>query len=229
MGTRTLDMDKVLILIAAVYAAPFPEGDQAPYGQPPAPYGPQPRPYGPTQKYEPAPIPYKPAPAPYQPAPAPYKPAPAPYKPAPAPYKPEPAPVYKVEEEEEYAPQPYKYEYGVQDDYTNAAFAKSESQNEVGTVTGSYKVNLPDGRIQTVTYTADEVGGFKAEVTYEGTPIYHRNPKRAMVYTVAQVLLNLTPPPSTILNLCTTVTPYHHKSIYPRNMYQIKFTGGRQS
>merc|ERR1719370_2402628 len=168
-------MDKVLILIAAVSAAPFPEGDQAPYGQPPAPYGPQPRPYVPPQKYEPAPIPYKPAPAPYQPAPAPYKPAPAPFKPEPAPYK--PAPVYKVEEEEEYAPQPYKYEYGVQDDYTNAAFAKSESQNEVGTVTGSYKVNLPDGRIQTVTYTADEVGGFKAEVTYEGTPIYPPEPK----------------------------------------------------
>merc|ERR1712212_1350307 len=161
MGTRTLDMDKVLILIAAVSAAPFPEGDQAPYGQPPAPYGPQPRPYGPPQKYDPAPLPYKPAPAPYKPEPAPYK----------------PAPVYKVEEEEEYAPQPYKYEYGVQDDYTNAAFAKSESQNEVGTVTGSYKVNLPDGRIQTVTYTADEVGGFKAEVTYEGTPIYPPEPK----------------------------------------------------
>merc|ERR1711874_626126 len=151
--------DKVFLLIAAVSAAPFPEGDQAPYGKPPAPYGPQPRPHG--------------APAPYKPAPAPYKPAPAPYKPAPAPYK--PAPVY--EEEEDYAPQPYKYEYGVQDDYTNAAFAKSESQNEVGTVTGSYKVNLPDGRIQTVTYTADEVGGFKAEVTYEGTPIYPPEPK----------------------------------------------------
>merc|ERR1712168_812390 len=154
MGTHTLDMDKVLILIAAVSAAPFPEGDQAPYGQPPAPYGPQPRPYGPPQKYEPAPLPYKPEPAPYK-----------------------PAPVYKVEEEEEYAPQPYKYEYGVQDDYTNAAFAKSESQNEVGTVTGSYKVNLPDGRIQTVTYTADAVGGFKAEVTYEGTPVYPPEPK----------------------------------------------------
>merc|ERR1719228_1344173 len=159
-------MDKVFLLIAAVSAAPFPEGDQAPYGKPPAPYGPQPRPYGPPQKYEPAPAAYKPAPAPYKPAPAPYKPAPAPYK---------PAPVY--EEEEDYAPQPYKYEYGVQDDYTNAAFAKSESQNEVGTVTGSYKVNLPDGRIQTVTYTADEVGGFKAEVTYEGTPIYPPEPK----------------------------------------------------
>jgi len=148
---------EVIFLIVAASAAP--EGDQAPYGPPPAPYGPDPRPY-------------RPAPQPYEPVQ--YKPVPSKYKPAPIKYK--PAPVYK-EEEETYAPQPYKYEYGVQDDYTNAAFAKSESQNEVGTVTGSYKVNLPDGRIQTVTYTADEIGGFKAEVTYEGTPIYPPEPK----------------------------------------------------
>ena len=44
------------------------------------------------------------------------------------------------EEEEVFEPQPYKYEYGVQDDYSKAAFAKSESQNDVGAVTGSYKV-----------------------------------------------------------------------------------------
>ena len=49
-------------------------------------------------------------------------------------------PIYVDEKEEEYDPQPYKYEYGVQDDYSKAAFAKSESQNEVGAVTGSYKV-----------------------------------------------------------------------------------------
>merc|ERR1719154_261076 len=151
-------MHKVIFLIVAASAAP--EGDQTPYGPPPpAPYGPEPRPY-------------RPAPQPYEPVQ--YKPVPSKYKPAPVKYN--PAPVYK-EEEETYAPQPYKYEYGVQDEYTNAAFAKSESQNEVGTGTGSYKVNLPDGRIQTVTYTADEVGGFKAEVTYEGTPIYPPEPK----------------------------------------------------
>jgi len=113
---------EVIFLIVAASAAP--EGDQAPYGPPPAPYGPDPRPY-------------RPAPQPYEPVQ--YKPVPSKYKPAPIKYK--PAPVYK-EEEETYAPQPYKYEYGVQDDYTNAAFAKSESQNEVGTVTGSYKVSI---------------------------------------------------------------------------------------
>ena len=75
----------------------------------------------------------------YGPAPVPYGPSPA-YAPSRA-YKPKP--VYPVEEEEEeFAPQPYKYEYGVQDDYSKAAFAKSETQNEVGAVTGSYKVRL---------------------------------------------------------------------------------------
>merc|ERR1712156_900977 len=175
MGTNILiiNMHKLLLLVAAVSAAPLPDGDQAPvYVKPAAPYGPQPRPYAPPPQFGKAPGPYDPAPAPYKPAPAPFKPVPAKYKPSPVKYK----PVYE-EEEEDYAPQPYKYEYGVQDDYTNAAFAKSESQNEVGTVTGSYKVNLPDGRIQTVTYTADEVGGFKAEVTYEGTPVYPPEPK----------------------------------------------------
>merc|ERR1712109_292163 len=168
-----INMHKLLLLVAAVSAAPLPDGDQAPvYVKPAAPYGPQPRPYAPPPQYGKAPGPYDPAPAPYKPAPAPFKPVPAKYKPSPVKYK----PVYE-EEEEDYAPQPYKYEYGVQDDYTNAAFAKSESQNEVGTVTGSYKVNLPDGRIQTVTYTADEVGGFKAEVTYEGTPVYPPEPE----------------------------------------------------
>merc|ERR1719481_624815 len=74
-------------------------------------------------------------------------------------------------------PRPYTYEYGVSDDYSKAAFAKSESQNDVGAVTGSYKVNLPDGRIQTVTYTADPVNGYKAVVSYEGEPVYPPEPE----------------------------------------------------
>ncbi len=33
-------------------------------------------------------------------------------------------------------------------------------------------MSLPDGRIQTVSYHADQDGGFVADVTYEGTPVY---------------------------------------------------------
>ena len=37
---------------------------------------------------------------------------------------------------------------------------------------GSYRVNLPDGRVQTVTYTADHYDGFVADVKYEGEAQY---------------------------------------------------------
>merc|ERR1712203_576301 len=53
---------------------------------------------------------------------------------------------------EKLPPQPFQYEYGVNDDYSGNAFAKTETQNDLGQVQGSYKVNLPDGRVQTVTY-----------------------------------------------------------------------------
>merc|ERR1711892_1399927 len=67
---------------------------------------------------------------------------------APAPYH--PAPVYK---EEKLAPQPYAY--GVADDYSKANFKKAETQDAEGKVAGSFTIALPDGRIQTTTYTAD--------------------------------------------------------------------------
>merc|ERR1711913_71284 len=37
---------------------------------------------------------------------------------------------------------------------------------------GSYSVNLPDGRIQHVNYHANDIDGYVAEVTYEGTAVY---------------------------------------------------------
>merc|ERR1719156_420407 len=93
------------------------------------------------------------------------------YAPAPAYHA---APVYK---EEKLPPQPFAYEYGVADDYSKANFKKAESQDANGNVAGSFTIALPDGRIQTTTYTADHVNGFIAEVTYEGTPVSPPEPK----------------------------------------------------
>merc|ERR1712027_159383 len=98
-----------------------------------------------------------PAPAPYAPAPAPY--APAPYHPAPAPYH-----------EEKIPPQPFAYEYGGADEY-GRHFAKTETQDEHGVVKGEYRVELPDGRVQIVSYHADHENGFIADVRYEGEAV----------------------------------------------------------
>merc|ERR1711935_438355 len=85
-----------------------------------------------------------------------HAPVPAPtYKPAPA-----PAPAYHaapayVEPAKEPA-QPYAVQYGVFDEYSGSKFSASEASD--GHVTsGSYSVAFPDGRIQTVTYTATPV------------------------------------------------------------------------
>ena len=85
--------------------------------------------------------------------------APPPYHPAPAPYHPAPKPHY----EEKVPPKPFAYEYGGVD-YNGQAFQKVESQDEYGTVQGEYRVELPDGRTQIVTYHADHEGGFVADV-----------------------------------------------------------------
>merc|ERR1712037_174142 len=79
------------------------------------------------------------------------------------------APVVKVVKE---IPQPYAYEYGVADDYSKANFRKTETQDAAGNVGGSFTIALPDGRIQTTTYTADHTNGFVAEVTYSGEAVY---------------------------------------------------------
>merc|ERR1712168_472298 len=72
-----------------------------------------------------------------------------------------------------YAPQPtyeepahYAFQYGVADDYSGAQFSQNEQRDGYST-SGSYRVALPDGRVQTVKY-ADNGDGVTQEVTYEG-------------------------------------------------------------
>merc|ERR1712158_84737 len=69
-------------------------------------------------------------------------------------------------------PYPYTYQYAVADDYSGAAFNQAESNDGTGAVTGSYSVNLPDGRIQTVTYNANDLTGNIATVEYSGVAAY---------------------------------------------------------
>ena len=86
--------------------------------------------------------------------------APAPYHaPAPAPYhEPVAAPVYN-------------YQYGVNDATAyGPVFSHSEDRNNYDTK-GEYRVNLPDGRVQIVTYSAGP-GGYVADVKYEGEAAY---------------------------------------------------------
>merc|ERR1711862_784691 len=67
---------------------------------------------------------------------------------------------------------PYTYTYAVADDYSKAAFNAEETSDGASNVQGSYRVALPDGRIQTVTYTSNGYDGYVADVTYEGTASY---------------------------------------------------------
>ncbi|XP_066952442.1 cuticle protein 7-like [Macrobrachium rosenbergii] len=103
--------------------------------------------------------------APVYGAPPTYAP-PAPVYHAPVSYR---APVYPD------VPPNYKFNYGVADGYSGANFAHEESRDGYKTQ-GSYRVHLPDGRIQTVTYY-DNGNGLVAEVTYQGEAFYPPTPK----------------------------------------------------
>lgn len=60
----------------------------------------------------------------------------------------------------------YNFDYKVADQYYGATFGHAEQRDGYQTQ-GSYYVHLPDGRIQTVKYTADEYG-YHPIVSYEG-------------------------------------------------------------
>merc|ERR1739838_18871 len=69
------------------------------------------------------------------------------------------------------APKPYSFSYGVEDPHYGPNFQQSE-KSDGKNVDGGYTVHLPDGRIQKVTYTADHVNGFHANVEYKGKAQY---------------------------------------------------------
>lgn len=64
-----------------------------------------------------------------------------------------PAPYHPAEPEYPSLPAVYNYEYGVNDGYTGASFSQKETREDYNTA-GEYRVNLPDGRVQIVSYKA---------------------------------------------------------------------------
>jgi len=70
-----------------------------------------------------------------------------------------------------FQPKSYEFGYSVKDQATGNDFGRQES-SDGETVRGEYRVQLPDGRTQIVTYTADWRTGFHANVRYEGTATY---------------------------------------------------------
>merc|ERR1711892_651825 len=74
-----------------------------------------------------------------------------------------------VEQEDSKPSAQYIFGYSITDSVTGDSKSRQESQDG-DVVRGSYSVADPDGRIRTVTYTADDVHGFQATVTYDGQP-----------------------------------------------------------
>ncbi|XP_060520389.1 pro-resilin-like [Cylas formicarius] len=74
-------------------------------------------------------------------------------------------------------PQAYEFGYRVKDDYSGSNFHQQE-QSDGNQVRGEYKVHLPDGRTQIVSYWADWKTGFHADVRYEGQAKFPPAPPR---------------------------------------------------
>ena len=64
------------------------------------------------------------------------------------------------------APSPYSFAWAVKDEPSYNDYSHQEN-SDGKVVTGSYRVLLPDGRTQIVTFKADE-HGYVADVKYEG-------------------------------------------------------------
>merc|ERR1712045_1088534 len=89
---------------------------------------------------------------------------------APAPSYHKPQPSYHEPAYDESAA--YSFQYGVEDSHSGANFGQNEHRDGYAT-NGEYRVALPDGRTQIVTYQVnDGYSGYIADVRYEGEAHY---------------------------------------------------------
>ncbi|XP_063229933.1 nematocyst expressed protein 4-like [Bacillus rossius redtenbacheri] len=159
-------------------SVPFPPPPQppSPPQQQPSYPSPQPPSY-PSPQPPPPPPPPPPQQQPSYPSPQPPPPQPPTGYPSGPPQPPPKTPGYPSDDASHHHDHvhmpgmPYDFNYAVKDDYHGNDFSRNEvSDGDV--VQGEYRVQLPDGRLQIVTYTADWATGFHADVRYEGEAMY---------------------------------------------------------
>ncbi|KAK4325277.1 hypothetical protein Pmani_004138 [Petrolisthes manimaculis] len=88
---------------------------------------------------------------------------------APAPSYNAPRPSYASQEPS--GPAQYDFNWNVKDEYSGNDFGHNEGRDGYDTQ-GTYYVQLPDGRLQRVTYYVNGDSGYVAEVSYEGEAQY---------------------------------------------------------
>ncbi|KAG7155937.1 Pro-resilin-like 46 [Homarus americanus] len=123
---------------------------------------------------------------------------------------PPPPPQYHEQPVYEESKKSSEFQYSVKDTYHGTEYSRHESSDATGTK-GQYQVQLPDGRLQTVIYHADE-DGFHAEVLYDREP-HHPEPQPDY-YTTPKPLYHSTPGPV----YTSTTGPVYHST--PKSVYR---------
>merc|ERR1712051_1015747 len=110
-------------------------------------------------------------------------------------------------------PPVYNYNYAVKDDYSGSIFTAAEERDNYNAA-GSYSVNLPDGRVQIVSYSVSGPdGGYIADVKYEGVASYA--PVAAKPYKPAPVpVYKPAPKPVAIVPAYKPVAPKPVSPVY---------------
>ncbi|XP_032524493.2 pro-resilin-like [Danaus plexippus] len=88
-------------------------------------------------------------------------------------------------------PKSYEFGYSVKDAKSGNDYDRKET-SDGHVVRGEYRVQLPDGRVQIVTYHADWKTGFHADVRYEGQARYPEPSNQGYNYNVPDFTGSLT-------------------------------------
>merc|ERR1712183_697252 len=108
------------------------------------------------------------------------------------------------------------YQYGVNDPNYGPVFSQTEARDNYDT-TGEYRVNLPDGRVQIVSYSAGPAG-YVADVKYEGEATYPEaapyKPAPKPAYKPAPHPAPYKPAPAPVYHK-PAPKPYHPAPVYP--------------